>query len=57
MLVLVEKRLVVDLVSENDQAEFSGDLDKLLEMAFRVECSGGVVGIDDDDAACLRRDL
>ena len=54
MLQSVEQRLVVDLVSEDDQAEFARDLYKLLEVAFRIERSGRVVRIDDDDAARAR---
>ena len=49
VLQAVHDQAVVDFVGEDHEAVFAGDLDDFLQHFLRIERTGGVVGVDDDD--------
>ncbi len=57
MFFPVHDQTVVNLIGENDQLMFSGNIHDLLQNLSGIEGSGGIVGIDDDNGLCPVCDL
>ncbi len=53
----VVENFVVDLVCEDDQVMLAGQLDNLQQKLFRVNGTGRVVRVNDDDPAGARRNF
>ncbi|MGB7209053.1 MAG: hypothetical protein WBD27_10370 [Pyrinomonadaceae bacterium] len=49
--------LVVNLIGKDNELVFACNFDDSLQAFWRVQCSCRIVRIDNDDAACSRRDL
>ncbi len=57
VLRFVIQDLVVNFVGENDQVMLSRDLNDLQQQLFTVNRAGGIVRVNDDDAARAWRDF
>ena len=57
MLISIHDEAVVDLVGKEDEIVLAGDLHDLLKDFLRIENTGRVVRIDDNDCFCLICDL
>ena len=57
MLETVHDEPVINFIGKDDQLMFSGKLDNLLQYLFRIECTGRVIRIDDNNRFCAVGDL
>ena len=57
MLLALVQDLVVHLVGVDDQMMLAGNLDDFVQQIIRIQGTGRVVRVDDDDGTGLRIDL
>ena len=57
MLVVIQNQFVVNLIRENYQVVPAGQFRDLLQHAARAHRAGGIIGIDQHNAAGARCDL
>ena len=57
MLIAIHKQSVIDLIRENDELVLSSNLYDSLEDLLRINGTGRIIGVDDDDRLGLVRDL
>ena len=57
MLFAIHNETVIDFICKDQKAEFSCNLDDLEKDFLRIENTGRVVRIDDNDCFCLICDL
>ena len=48
---------VINFIGKDDQLMLSGEIDNLLQYLFRIECTGRVIRIDDNNRFCAVGDL
>ena len=53
MLKTVHDEPVINFIGKDDQLMLSGEIDNLLQYLFRIECTGRVIRIDDNDCFCF----
>ena len=57
MLKTVHDEPVINFIGKDDQLMLSGEIDNLLQYLFRIECTGRVIRIDDNNRFCAVGDL
>ena len=57
MLQPIHDQTIINLIGENNELMFPGNIDNLLQQFFRIKRSGRIIWIDDDNCFGLIRDF